>query len=188
MSKELAFILEDRKLYIEKNIVIINIPLFFTCVDDDDQKYLVLCFDDENLKYLIAKTTNVDLIKMLNSETNLREPFKNSIKLWIVESGFDIKDDKVQPIKYHCIPTEFLPKKGAFLDLKNSSIEEYIKELENEIGIIREDIIILRDQYMLFQLISKTTTSKIFKEKICSCFFSEKEYSPFFQRSTKLTV
>lgn len=187
MSKESVFFIENESLYVEKNIVTINIPLLFTCIDDNKQKYLVLCFDDENLHYLIAKTNNHDLIDMLNSSINMREPFKKSQKLWIVESSFDIKDDKVLKVEYKSIPEENLPKKGAYLELKNSSIEKYIRELEREIGIFSEDIIIQKNKYMLFKINSITIPPMSFKEKIRSCFNTEIDFSlPTFAINTKL--
>lgn len=186
-SKKIEFIVDDNELSLEKNIVTINIPLLFTCIDDNRQKYLVLCFDDENLKYLIAKTTNSDLINMLNSRIDMREPFKKSQQLWIVESSFDIEDDEVLNVKYNEVSEDILPRAGAYLELKNPSIEEYIRELERECGFYSEDIFIQQDKFMVYKINTRCISPKKLRQKIRSHLTVENDFSlSIFQISTKL--
>ena len=55
MENILCFIINGKNLYLEKNIVIFDIPLLFVCIDDSKQRYLVLCSDSEELRYLVAE-------------------------------------------------------------------------------------------------------------------------------------
>ena len=61
--EKLCFILNDKKLYLETNLVYFNeIPIFFVCSDLKDCYYLVFNIDINNLEsYLEAKTFNLPL-------------------------------------------------------------------------------------------------------------------------------
>lgn len=155
MNKEKSFLIDGKSLYLEKNIVTVDIPLLFTCVDDDKNKYVVLCTDSDNLTYLVAKTNARDLIEMLQSETSLREPFKKSSKLWFVKAGIDVTKDEVKKIYYEKILEEDLPKKGARLEFSNESIRNYIDELESEIGSHYEKIVLGKVKYYRIKLEKK---------------------------------
>lgn len=126
------FCFDGKLLYMEKNIITINIPILFICLDDNKNKYLILCVDDINLRYLVVETTNCDLIDMLICKIAIREVFKRSKKIWLVEVVSNLTHDKAKFLKYDTIPEELLPLEGAYLGSNKLPIEEYIAKLKQE--------------------------------------------------------
>ena len=52
MKKTLCFILENKNLYLDKVLVSFNdTPIFYTCLDQNSNYYLVLCTDLNNFNY-----------------------------------------------------------------------------------------------------------------------------------------
>lgn len=144
MNKEVCFIIEKNKLFLDKTIVVFDVPLLFTCIDDNKNRYIVLCIDSDNFEYLVAKTNNKSIINMLKSYSTMRSPFENSSQIWIVKGMDDIDEDIVDKINYFSIAEKDLPKKGAYLNYTNSELKNYIEVLENEtnkiysINVIRQ--------------------------------------------------
>jgi|GEM_PF-1840917 len=126
MENILCFIINGKNLYLEKNIVIFDIPLLFVCIDDSKQRYLVLCSDSEELRYLVAELDSNVIKDMILSKITMKDAFKTSSKIWEVESHDEIEDDVYKVINFINIPDSDLPEDGAYLDFINDDLKKYI--------------------------------------------------------------
>ena len=66
MSKDLCFIIKDRKIYMEQVLVdYMDVPIFFLC-KEESQYYLALCVDIEELQYVVTKLSLLDVYDLLH--------------------------------------------------------------------------------------------------------------------------
>lgn len=135
MGKEWITIKEIGQLYLEKILVSFDIPVLFVCKDFENRKYLCLNIDEESGKSVIAATNNKMLIDMLKDKISMESVFRNTIDNKIVIAEYDIENSKIvtQSEDADKISGDLLPAKGAFLELSNKEIEEYILFLSKQI-------------------------------------------------------
>ena len=135
MGKEWIKTKETGQLYLEKIIVSFDIPILFVCNDFENRKYLCLNIDEEAGTTVIAETDNRTLISMLNNQVTMENVFRNSLGNKIIIAEFDCKKNEivstVQDAKK--IDSDLLPEKGAFLELSNKVISEYILFLSKQL-------------------------------------------------------
>lgn len=119
----------------EKIIVSFDVPILFVCNDFENRKYLCLNVDEEAGTTVIAETDNRTLISMLNNQVTMENVFRNSLGNKIIIAEFDCKKNEivstVQDAKK--IDSDLLPEKGAFLELSNKVISEYILFLSRQL-------------------------------------------------------
>lgn len=127
MEKTLCFLINGKKLYLDINIVTYDIPLLFTCFDDDNQKYLVLCCDSQELRYLVVKINNTVLKNMLLSKITMKDAFKQGDRLWEIISQDEIEDDIINEKVISEISDDDLPQEETCLNY----INEEMKKLYN---------------------------------------------------------
>lgn len=129
MNKELCFLINNQHLYLDMNIVTFDIPLLFTCFDDDNQKYLVLCCDSQKLRYLVVKINNAVLKNMLLSKITMKDSLKQADRIWEIISQDEIKDDIINEKVISEISDDDLPQEGTYLKYINKDISNYIEKL-----------------------------------------------------------
>ena len=96
MNKELCFVIEKKKLYLEKILVEYNdIPIFYLCRNDDEY-YLVLCSNIDEEKYIIVKPARMEVLDMLNGKLSMRDIILRQESFWKVVAGEDISMDSVE--------------------------------------------------------------------------------------------
>lgn len=135
MGKEWIKTKETGQLFLEKIIVSFDVPILFVCNDFENRKYLCLNVDEEAGTTVIAETDNRTLISMLNNQVTMENVFRNSLGNKIIIAEFDCKKNEivstVQDAKK--IDSDLLPEKGAFLELSNKVISEYILFLSKQL-------------------------------------------------------
>lgn len=129
---DVCFKIEKNLLFLEKELVEFNIPIFFICNNEENIRYSVLCVDSENLRYLVVQSDTEDILSMLKAEISMKELFLKGKKAWEIEAGEDYNSDIVKKAEVSFIKAEDLPQEGAYFDLKNEKIKEYIKFLKKE--------------------------------------------------------
>lgn len=127
-NKEL-FRIENHRLYREKNLIDLQIPVFFVCKDDDEKRYLVLLTDFNEDEYLICPISESDLLKMLKAQIPMREAYVRASKIYMVRASKSIDDDIVKDLKYAEVEDDMLPEDGAFFDIDNQDLQDYISFL-----------------------------------------------------------
>lgn len=115
----------------EKILVRFDIPLLFTCLDADNNRYIVVCADEEDGIYVVGKTDPDSLIKMLKNEITMYDFFRQREQVFLISFDFANKEYVWQQSAQANISDDMLPDQGAFLDLNNEKIRKYIDELQN---------------------------------------------------------
>lgn len=140
INDTVLFELEGKKLYREKNLIDIYVPVFFVCIDSNLQRYLTICLDDETDEYLIAKVTNEKLSNMLKSCIPMRDLYTESKSVYYVKAGESFEDDIVKKISSDEINEEDLPTKNALFEIDNDDeINNYIIELSGKVAVFKEN-------------------------------------------------
>ena len=133
MNKQLCFKIKNEKLYLEKVLVFFNeIPLFFVCKDEKQQRFLVICTDLEEFNYLISSINLSDLRNMLIQKCTMRNTFLNGEKFWKVLSGNTIENDVCSKLKKKNIDLSLLPNENAFYKKISKEDETYVQQIESE--------------------------------------------------------
>lgn len=134
MGKEWIRLKEVGQLYLEKVLVTFDIPILFVCVDYENRKYLCLNIDDESRKSVIAATDNKHLIDMLKNKISMDSVFRNAINRKVIIVDYDSENNEIITLTEDVkkILGDMLPEKGAYFELTNKSIEEYISYLDKQ--------------------------------------------------------
>lgn len=133
MNKQLCFIIEKQSLYLEKVLVFFNdVPLFFICRNDENQRFLILCTELEQFEYLIVQMDLSNLRNMLLQKCTMRNAILNGEMFWKVVSGNTIENDFCEAIDKSKIDLSLLPNEGALYKKVFQEDEDYIKQIESE--------------------------------------------------------
>lgn len=130
---DICFKLNNKCLYTDEELVNFNIPIFFVCRDDENNKYAVLCIDSEQLVYIVAQCSIESILAMLNSQITLRDFFLHTGSKWKVYAGEDYLSDEVEEITK--MQEDELPA-NQYFELANAKIADYIKRLTEESPIV----------------------------------------------------
>ena len=69
MKKELCFVIDSVKVYLEQVLVdYIDVPIFFLC-KGNEQYYLALCIDIDELEYIVVKPSLLEVYYLLHGKT-----------------------------------------------------------------------------------------------------------------------
>jgi len=121
-NDNVQFVIEGRKLYLEKVLVETSVPLFFICKDNRNIRYAVLCTDTFEFKYVLIQSYNEDIQKMLKMKISMRELFNRAVNdvYWEVEVSEEDGSDIVTIGSIIDIPKEYLPDAVPYIstDLK----------------------------------------------------------------------
>lgn len=113
MNKELCFIIENKKIYLEQILVdYMEIPLFFLC-KERGQHYIALCVDMEELRYILAKLSLSDVYSLLHGKIPMRDVILKQQEYWDIISGDDITSDIVTKNSIGMLDLSLLPEENA---------------------------------------------------------------------------
>lgn len=133
MNKQLCFRIEQHDLFLEKTLVLFNdVPLFFICRNEYNQRFLVLCTELERLEYLVALISLSNLKNMLFQKCTMRNAILEGEKFWQIVSGDTIEDDSYKVIEKDKIDLSILPAENAFYRAIFQEDKEYIAEIDSE--------------------------------------------------------
>lgn len=142
MNKQLCFIIEKQNLYLDKVLVLFNdIPLFFVCHNEDNQRFLVLCTELEKLEYIVVAIGLTNLRNMLSRKKSMRETILKGEKFWKIVSGDTIEDDVCIALGKEEIDYSLLPDEGALYKTVYQEDVDYVGKIELEyLGSIQFDL------------------------------------------------
>lgn len=116
-NKKVQFVINSQNLYLKKFLVYFNdIPIFFVCINENDEYFLILSMDNFIDKYLIALIDLNDLQDMYDQKVTMRDTILKGKKFWNVTTGDKPEKDIVQEIKQNEIDLSYLPNVGAFYE------------------------------------------------------------------------
>lgn len=78
IKEEPTFIINKELLFIEFYLVNVNYPECFICIDNNDNRYLVLLIDFENENYIITKTTINKLKRLICGTISIKNLFETT--------------------------------------------------------------------------------------------------------------
>lgn len=133
MKKQICFNLNGTNLYLDSVFVYFNeIPIFFTCIDTNENRYLVLCTNVDDLKYYIVTTSTKTIYDMLNKKISMREAILNSQQYWDVSTGMDIENDLVVCKDISNIDKSVLPLSDAVYENDGTIAQDYLEKIADE--------------------------------------------------------
>lgn len=132
MNKELCFILNDHKLYLEQTLVDYDtIPILFLCRSDDEY-YIALCTNLEEYEYIVCNISIFDVHELLNGNIYMDEVFKIPECCWKVISGEDIDSDQIVIMNTLDLKDSMLPEKKSYFEALTKDVKEYIKTFNED--------------------------------------------------------
>jgi hypothetical protein len=146
MEREWIKVKELGQLYVEKVLVTFDVPILFVCVDYENRKYLCLNDSEDNDKYVVAETDNTQLIDMLRNKITMESVFRKSVDGKVIIAEYDYENENIitRVESATQVSKDLLPEEGAFFELNNKMILDYIVFLEKQ--IIRIDVVNFCDE------------------------------------------
>lgn len=116
-NKIVQFIIDSQNLYLKKILAYFNdISIFFVCINENNEYFLILSTDNFIDKYLIALVDLNDLQDMYDQKVTMRDTILKGKKFWNVTTGDKPEKDIVQEIEKNEIDLSYLPNVGAFYE------------------------------------------------------------------------
>lgn len=135
MSNTLCFCLNKSNLVLDKVLVSFNeIPIFFICIDQKKNRYVVLCSDIDDFQYIIVPQKTQQIVDMLSQKITMRDLFENIDHFWSVQSGNVPDEDIVDLLSGNQMDEEILPESGALYTIVDDGIREYLNKLCAEVS------------------------------------------------------
>ena len=113
----------------EITLIQFDIPLLFTCLDANRNRYLVVCSNEETGEYVAAKITTTELLDMLQNTETMYDTFRNAGKIARIHCVPGKKEYVWDTTDQKSISDEMLPDKGEYFELYNEKIREFITGL-----------------------------------------------------------
>ena len=132
MGKEWISLEKTGQLYMEKILVSFDVPVLFVCKDYENRKYLCLCVDESIGEYVIAELKINKLLDMINNKVTMEYTFRNCENKQLIITKYDYDNEKINFIVQDSqnVSSDMLSTVGAFLELTNDLIKEYIELLQ----------------------------------------------------------
>ncbi len=143
MKREWVKIKGLGQLYLENILLSFDVPILFVCTDFENRRYLCLNIDDDTPQAVIAEIDVKALIGMLKDEITMEMAFRDSVNGKIVIATYDSSSKQISTsvVNSQIISEDFLPEKGAFFELKNKKITDYIEFLSKQIISVEPELI-----------------------------------------------
>ena len=121
------------QLMYEKVLVRFDIPLLFTCLDEDKNRYLTVCYNEETGEYVAARITDAKLLDMLQNIETMYDTFRDTDEIALIryipgKNGYIWNN-----VNQECISDEMLPDKGEYFGLRNEKIRNFVAKLSRDV-------------------------------------------------------
>ena len=140
-NKELCFIINDKKIYLEKVLVDFeDVPIFFLCSDGNNY-YFSLCSDMDNFQYMVVESSIQVVYNLLHGKIPMRDVFINANEgFWEVFSGNIVEEDKVRKCNISELSDTWLPKRDAVYQVLTDEEIDYLNTFDRFYSSITEKI------------------------------------------------
>jgi hypothetical protein len=117
------------KLEIEEEFIVVDEPVLFAAVSEDNKRYLVMAYDSAMCEFILVRISNKDLIDMLQNKITMEQTFRKQNE--IIETHYE--DGHIKCYKYNSskFSGDKLPRKGEYYELEYQYINDYIAKLES---------------------------------------------------------
>lgn len=131
VNKELCFIIENVKLYLEQVLVDYDgFPVFFLC-RGRNQYYAILNAEMSSLHYYIVKLSTSDVYSLLHGKIPIRNIILKQKTYWDVVSGDEIWQDIVTKKDIDSIDASLLPEENAYFRILTTQMQSFVQEFNN---------------------------------------------------------
>ena len=128
--KNIDFILNGIPVYNDFCLVHDEIPIFFTCKDNENNFYLALCIDMDLPRYNVVQITIEQLHNMLNGIISMKEIFTIQKTYWEVTSiNENVENDIVKFKSINEINEKDLPNDDAYFELYSAELKKYDEKI-----------------------------------------------------------
>lgn len=129
MNKQLCFIINNEKIYLESKLIEFNeIPVFYIC-KSIYRYYIVLCLDIDQLEYILIESSIYDILDMLNEKITMRELYGKVSKFFDIKCGDTPSEDDVSEFNISQLDLSVLPLEGAKYHIYDEAVRQYRDEL-----------------------------------------------------------
>lgn len=134
MKEKICFILNGKQVFMDECLVEDEIPVFFTCIDEDNKYYIALCADMDELRYCVVQVSVVQLHNMLRGKISMREIFIIQRNFWeVIPTDGKTENDMVEYKGIEQINQEDLPDEGARFQLYSLEVRKYADKIGREL-------------------------------------------------------
>lgn len=128
MKKELCFIINSEKIYLEQILVECdNIPIFFLCKTDNNY-FISLCVDIDNFVYVVTHISTDDVFMLFHGKIPMRDVITKQSHFWKIVSGEETKEDTVEEKNIDQLDVNSLPSEGATFEISSDSTRSYVDD------------------------------------------------------------
>lgn len=150
MEKNLCFILDKKEIYMDMCLLEDEIPIFFSCIDMENNYYVALCTDMDSLCYCVVKTAITQLRDMLYGKISMRDIIIKQKFFWqVVSKDGKVENDIVTYKTMEEYDQEDLPVEQAFFCLYSEELQKYADLIKQKVvegcfdsfpGLTNEDL------------------------------------------------
>lgn len=134
MGKELCFRINSRELFLEEILVEYDhIPVYFICVDNEQEYYVILCTDIDNENYIIVKSDIQKILDLLTRKITMRQIILKERTYWNIVAGEIMNEDVYQEMEISEIPLDVLPYEDSYFELLTNAHKELRRRLEDTV-------------------------------------------------------
>ena len=100
-------------------------PIFFSCIDESGQLFIVtLCDDRRELRWIVAKTSRKQLLDIMKDKVKMYDVYLNSNEYYIIVEKNGVT--RCNPCNKESVDTLDFPTKGEYYEADEEEIAKYI--------------------------------------------------------------
>lgn len=108
-------------------------PIFFSCIDESGQLFIVtLCDDRRELRWIVAKTSRKQLLDIMKDEVTMYDVYLNSNEYYIIVEKNGVT--RCNPCNKESVDTLDFPTKGEYYEADEEEIADYIAYINSKIN------------------------------------------------------
>lgn len=177
MEKNLCFILNEKKIYMDMCLIEDEIPIFFSCTDTENNYYVALCTDMDLPSYCVVKTEITQLRNMLYGKIPMRDIFIGQKAYWqVVSTDGNAVNDIVTHKSIDELDSGDLPLENSYFSLFSEELQEYADLIRKKVleGCF-DSFPLMRMCWRRIQILQRSS-AKILWQSLChicavSCLF-----------------
>lgn len=120
------------QLYRQVDLVVGNDSVLFVCVDEYDNKYLVMTYNPYMLEYVFVRVRDTDLVNMLENRITMEQVYRNADIIYLSRDA-ENEELKVETYNSKSFSADMLPVAGKYYELQIDYVDRYVHELKTMI-------------------------------------------------------
>lgn len=120
------------QLYRQVDLVVGNESVLFVCVDEYDNKYLVMTYNPYMLEYVFVRVRDTDLVNMLENRITMEQVYRNADIIYLSRDA-ENEELKVETYNSKSFSADMLPVAGKYYELQIDYVDRYVHELKTMI-------------------------------------------------------